>query len=1503
MLILLYGLLNTSSIKEFIRKEIVKELKVKLNTDLNIESLNIQPFNIVQLNGIYLNDEYGDTIFKAQQVYADVEILPLLDRQIIFTAARLKNFNISLSKDSLNAPLNIQFIIDAFKPQKEAKTKKFDVKINTLNISNGNLNYNIKNKPKKEEYLFDENHIQVKNIDSKISLKSLSSDSLNIQIKKLSLKEKNGLEIKNLLARIIFGNKNLQIKGFHLQLPNSSIKLEKCNIDLSNESYPQSFLDNAYIYAKTTDSYVTPIDISSFVPVFKSFKERVYFQTEFNGTVNNINIVNIALDYEDKIQLRANGLLRNLKNKDKIYVKGSVNQLYIKNNGLIGLLNNLSDKQKSVEESEFINLGSILFTGNIAGYINQLNTNGHLTTELGNIDANVVIGFDSNETISAYYKGNISTKGFNLNKLLRKSDLGNIAFDLDINLEQPKNGKLGGLVRGDIHQFVFKNYNYKDIIIDGKYDGLKLEGALKIDDPNGELDISGLFDLSKPNPELNFSAHLKDIRLDNLNLSNKYKESYLSLDIDANFIGKDIDNLQGYIILDSLSFLQSGKTFKLKQFKLTASGYQNNRRLTIVSDIVNGNLQGTYSYSTIVKSIKRSLNRYLPDLIDLKNNRKKILKNDLTFDLTINNTEKLSDILALPITIYSPTKIIGFYNNINERFKVEAFMPSSNIFGSKLESGYLGIENTDQNIKGNISGTFVTKNDTKNNLSVDFRANDNKINIGTSFLNQNQNKLKGTLSNTIQFTKDKNTKTLITDILIDAGQIVLNNSVWNMGESHIKISPKTISVDNYQITNTLKDQQLKINGKYSTKEDLLDNQLRITLQNIDLEYIFTTLAISALDFSGSANGTLLVSSISGKPYADINLLVDDFGFNKTKLGKLHLNSQLDPITNKVNLRGNIKNNEDKTTKITGEINPITQELSIYFDSEELDISFLNKYAESLFNDIKGTGIGNIHLFGNFSKVTVDGQAFIKNGEIGINLLNTRYNFTDTIYLKKDLIYFNDITLYDQKKNTAKLSGKIVHDYFSNFVYYVQLKSNNFLLYNATAKTNPIFYGTVFGSGYGTVKGNETNVDIDMNIQTKKGTHVYMNFMDEAATEYSFITYKQKETNDTTTNKIPNAISKFEANKEMDVNMNFYVDATPDATVELLMDPIGGDKLKGTGNGTMQFIWGTNKNPLLFGTYEIFNGSYNFTFQKILERKFTIQNGSTIQFSGDPFKANLDVTAKYRVVANLFDLDKNLVTTTGQTSVPVNCLLNLTGPLIHPLVKPDIELPSTDPEIARQIKNLISSEDMMNRQIAYLLILSKFYSPSYAETDHKTNDFASFASATLSTQLGNILSSIDDRWQVGTNIRTSDSNFSSTEVELLLSSRLLNDRILFNGNFGYRDNPITQDAFIGDVDIEVLLNKTGNWRLKAYNHYNEKFYYINNNATQTQGVGIIYKRDFDEFKDLFKRSKKEKNITNKEKDSIDTKKIKLDSLNRDSLRIQKNDSSLFVERSFIMMKKR
>ncbi|SHF40937.1 Family of unknown function [Dysgonomonas macrotermitis] len=1443
-------------VQNYIKERIVAELRNKLQTNLDIESLYIQPFNIIQLNGVYLNDRNDSTILRAEKIYADFNLLPLLNKQLVFNAARLSDFEVNLAKDSAQAPLNIQFIIDAFKPKQESNNAKIQVEINSINIDNGHFRYDIKDKPVMTDK-FDANHIDVKNLNAKFALKSLEPDSLNLEVKKLQLEDKSGLKIDNLIVRVITQNDRLFVKGFKLSLPKSMLQFDKCEINYSDSISAKSIIDRAVFDLKIAPSYIALKDIAPLVPAFKYFEDRILFKTDIEGTLDSIKVSNLTLDYGDQLHLSAEGALNNFRDKEKLWISGYVNKLTVSEQGVSKIINNFSETKK--ELPAILNqLGNISFNGNISGYLKKLNAIGNISTQPGTVTALLDFGFNPDEHTASYFKGKVHTVDFQLGELLKNKDLDDISFDLSVNVNKPNKGHLKGDVDGTISKFTYKKYTYHDIKLDGQYDGLRINGGVALDDENGIFNINGLFDLSKKDPELNFDARLKNVRFDKLNLSDKYKESYLSLVIDANFTGKSIDDIQGYIKADSIRFLQPDKRLEMDNFIIQASGEDTQRSLTIQSDIINGEIKGAYSFSTIAESVKRSLNSYLPSLINYKENpRHKIKENNLTFEFIINNTEAVSSIFKLPVTIFSPSKITGYYNNNIERFKLEAFLPSLAAGGGKIQSGYFLVENNADDIKSNISGTFVTKNQTLNNLSSDLTISHDVIDVHTLFLNKDESRLKGELSNSFTFSRPDN-KFLQTDIHFKAGELVLNNTLWNIGDSHIRIVPDKVDVSNFVINSTENDQRLGIDGTFSTKDK--DEVLLVKLQNINLDYVFKTLAISALEFGGSASGQLAVSTIDGQPYAKVNLEVDDFAFNNTVLGHLSLNSGLDNETKIVNMVGSITNQNNKITKIDGYINPISQELSIDFDSEEVNIAFLNKYVATLFNNIQGVGHGDVRLSGNFSNVTVEGTAFIENGGLGINFLNTYYTFTDTIHMKKDLIYFSDVAFHDIHGNTALISGRVVHDYFTNFMYYVDLKGDNFMLYNAPEKQNPMIYGTLFGSGTGVIKGDERVVDINGNMRTNSNTNIYMNFMEETVEEYSFVKYKTKESpSDSLENKEDKfKLSRIQTDSEMEINMDFYIDATPDATVEVLMDPVGGDRLRGSGSGALQFTWGTNKEPMLYGTYMINKGSYNFTFQKIMERKFTIQDGSSVQFRGDPFQANIDITAIYRVIANLNDLDQNLARTTGQASVPVNCLLNITGALRRPNVKLDIELPSADPEVQRQVKSLMSTEDMINRQIVYLLLLSKFYTPNYAVTEQKTSDLAAVASATLSAQLSKILSQIDDRWQIGTNIRTSDSEFSSTEVELLLSSRLLNDRVLFNGNFGYRDNPMTQDAFIGDIDIEVLLNRVGTWRLKAYNHYNEKYYYVGSNGgngVQTQGIGILYKKDFDSLRELFARPKK------------------------------------------------
>jgi hypothetical protein len=314
-----------------------------------------------------------------------------------------------------------------------------------------------------------------------------------------------------------------------------------------------------------------------------------------------------------------------------------------------------------------------------------------------------------------------------------------------------------------------------------------------------------------------------------------------------------------------------------------------------------------------------------------------------------------------------------------------------------------------------------------------------------------------------------------------------------------------------------------------------------------------------------------------------------------------------------------------------------------------------------------------------------------------------------------------------------------------------------------------------------------------------------------------------------------------------------IEITPEATIELVMDPVGGDKIRGNGTGDIRVEYGSKTDLAMYGSYTIQYGTYNFSLQQLIRKDFLLSDGGRVDFSGDPLEAILNLNAVYTLTANIEDLEERLAKKESfRTSVPVNCMLNLNGRLQNPDITFDMKFPNSTSELERQIKSVINTDEMMMRQIIYLLVLNRFYTPDYSQGAH-TNEFNRMASSALSAQLSSLLNSLTDKVQIGTNIRTRQDGITDTEVEMLLSSTLLDNRLLFNGNFGYKNNFWLSNTFIGEFDLEYKLTPSGEIRLKAYNHANDMYKYSQKSQTR-QGVGLLYNKDFNNLSDLFRRRK-------------------------------------------------
>lgn len=1437
----------------------VEELSERLGVPVQIGNINVEWFNHIALENVRLPDQSGQSLIEIKHLSAGFDALPLIKGKLVFSSIRLFGFSFHLRKETKQSPTNLQFVIDAFASKTPKKEKSnIDLRIKSVLLRRGNFSYDIASVDSTPNR-FNPSHVNIKNISAAINLKAFNKDSLNGSIKKLNFEESSGFTLNRLSFQITANKDSAELKNFNIRLPESDIKIENAKIDFSNIKSIADLADRAPVSLKIPSSTICLKDLSTFVPAFQNFVEPIDLTAEVSGKINNIDLKKLTLKYSNKMLFIGQMQMKGITHPEEAYIFGEVSKMYITTEGIAGIANNFSDKPILLPDP-VKRLGTINFTGEVSGFFDNLVTYGRFSSSIGSLEADLSFGKNKEKNIATFLKGKISTSSLDLARLFAENNpLGRAQLSIDINAARPINGSFSGKANVNIKEFEYKKYRYHDILISGAFRPDAFNGKVEMDDPNGKLQFEGLFSNQGEYSEFNFKSSVRHFRPDSLNLSNKYKDPDVSFDLTADFTGNNIDNLEGSIKLDGLEFLTATDSFYLKKMDIIASGHSNNRLLSISSDIVNGEVKGAYSFETIFPSLIQTMKSYIPALITSTFKKKKIQENNFSLLLTVENTEKLSNTLKLPITILQPSRITGFYNNIYNRFRFEAYLPQFNLGSSMFEGGYLNANNQEEKANVQLKAINYNKKGLRNYIDLEASANNNEIQTQINWANNKERIFKASISaNTLfeEINKENGLHSLLTQVKLKESTLILNDSTWTISPSTINIANGIVNINDFSVA---KDQEfLTLDGNISKNPA---DTLYMNMNQVELSYIFDILNIPVLQFGGKATGKFNINDLYGSRMLNTDLQVDDFSFNQVKLGRLNLFSEWDDEQKGIMMLGSIYKNDSTWTDVNGYVYPVGANagLSLFFDANDLNLAFLHPFVENIAQNMQGRGFGRVHLHGPFSELSVEGDAYVLDGGLGIEFLNTYYNFSDSIHLTKEAIIGRDVKVTDMYGNEATVNLNVAHKHFRDIHFDVDVKTRNLLVYNATKKQNPQIFGTVFGTGTAAIHGTGQLVNIDVNMQNDANSSITLDFMNSSsASDYNFITFvDKKEFAEDIAFATSDSIRKnilAKTNDGTELRMNFLLDITPQAKIEMIMDETAGDKITGNCTGSVQIQYGTKTDLRMYGNVEIVSGNYNFSLQQLIHKDFKIRDGSVISFRGDPLNATMNVNAIYNVTANIQDLDRSFATESARRNIPVNCVLKLDGMLRNPTISFDLELPGSNEELERQVKSLVDTEDMMTRQIVYLLVLNKFYTPDYTMNPYASNDFSAVASSALSSQISSIMNSFTDKVQLGTNIRTSQDGIEDTEVEMLLSSQLLNNRLIFNGNFGYKNNATQKNAFIGEFDLEYLLTPGGDVRLKAYNHANDMYMYLKQ-ALTTQGVGIMYKKDFTRFSDIFRRKKR------------------------------------------------
>lgn len=1181
------------------------------------------------------------------------------------------------------------------------------------------------------------------------------------------------------------------------------------------------------------------------------------FETDLRGGLDSIFAQNMQLTFRNQSLFSGDIAIFNPTELGSMYVEARCNDLYCNDVLLRDLLSQLQIKPFALP-SIINQLGDVHYRGNIYGRLELLNLRGSFSTLLGAIHVNGDIKSDTALQHIAFH-GHVATNSFQIGKLLNHTDLGAITLQADVNGTLAAQQLVYCTAKADIHQLEYKGYNYQQLRLDAELRPQEVNGHLRINDENISLIIDGLADWSMEDTRLDMTMQLSNFKPSALHLIDQYPElalgatTYISLYTSGK--GNELlDHMTGYVIIDSLQIQNGAQQTTMEQFKLLIDSDHKDgmpfHQMRVQSDYMTANLSGSFQYSTLPATIQHLTHLYLPSVVKhptISSNG----NNNLDFYAYFRNLDSITQVFDPELEFPSFPTIKGYIRESNQQIGLQAFIPQLNTSGAKMENLTIALDNEDNQLGLSISlvnhlpqnnPTAAKLGDIKTNIYLN--AQEDELDLLVELGNTDSVRNEGVIHAISKLSNYNNQSQL--DIQVLPSNFILNDSAWSIGQSNITYVPasKLLKVNNFALNTDY--QSITVNGRASA---LATDSLTVTLQNINLDYLLSyTEANKVISIMGPVTGQADIYSIFSEPMLEAQAQIPHGGLNGVYLGDVIAEATLDRENKSILIHGQIVDSTQyQVAQVNGKVIPAKKWWGLDITCDSLDINFIDAWTKNIIANPQGRAYGQVKVEGQQRKVWVTGKALAKDAQVTLPQIGVTLYMSDSIFLDSTQIRFPNIAVTDKFGNKGLFTGTLSHKYFLNFQYDLRAQANKMMLMNLPANQQSFFYGQVFGTGDVHIYGDDTDCQIDVKAKTEANTKFYLNINSASqATTSDFITFVQP---DTSSHYLLNLLrptqTKARATESKSrTRLSLEGNVSPDADIIILLG--GDDGIRGRGEGNLKLTYESpSENIEMQGNYTLHSGKFDYSIGNFVRRSFTIREGSQITWDRDPLAPQIDAYGYYHTTASLRDLfgSESSQIATNRTSVPVNCVLHMTDQLFNPMLSFSIELPQSDESVQSQVRSMINTDEMLMRQVIYLLVFNRFYTPDYLQNTQNVglNETYSLLSSTITGQINSWLSKLTDVFTMGFNFRTDgEGETASQEYEANFQIHPIN-QLVINGNFGYRYNDLSNRPFFGDLDIEYILTENGKLRAKAFTHTVDK--YSLRQANTVQGVGFVFKHDF------------------------------------------------------------
>ena len=1360
--------------------------------------------------------------------------------------------SVNLRKYAHEDGLNLQFIIDYFSPAQKDTTRPdplIKIRVDDLKFIASSFAFRDDEKAGRRKGAVDFSDILLSNLNIHMKDVNIICDSVAADIRQISFREKSGFTLRTFSSNTVVSPRNIIANKLKIITPLSSLDLD-LKFAYGNFNDFDDFVNRVDIRSALRASSLNMMDIAAFVPEMAGMNNLLKISAQVKGRVRDLKIRKILLGYGNHTfldgDLSMNGLpdieetYFNLKIRTLVSSAGDLKKVY---------LPSPAGSQSLILPAILDRLGDISVRGSFTGFYSSFVAYATVNSNIGTLITDVIMN-NRNNVLS--YKGRVATQNLNLGVLSGSPEILGVA-SMSVQLEgSGMNLRTASFdVEGNVNSIQIRGYDYTNLKINGGLDNQIITGTLDVNDQNLKMLFNGVVNLSDSLPAFDLVTDIGYANLKNLNLGGKDSISEIEGLVNLDFKGNHIDNIEGTIQLTNGSFKENQKRFVLKNFLLrTDINDQKYRKFELSSDYVDAEFRGYFVFRNLYESFKKFVKFYLPG-IDLQTafSGPDTVRQDFDFDIRLYNATPFLRHFVSNVELAANTEIRGRFNSLHHEVSVSAISSSIEVFGRRFTNWRLdaGTPGDSLQLSMYADTLYIADSSWLNHLTIRAGAVDDSVTGNLSWDNYREKKRNAGNINLFAFFYPNDQEI----IGFKYSTLTINDSLWKFNPlGFVQFDSSRIYFSNVGMYRG--DQNISVNGAL-TRNPL--EMLNVDFSRFNLSHLDYLTNMEGFDLDGIISGKLVISDIYGNPTYFADVSVNRLGFNHDLLGDAEISTRWDDKNKGLKIDAEVlykgSAGTGKPLAVAGYYYPnsANSNFDLNVGIENFKLRTLSRYISSFGTIVNGTATGNIRITGPNRAPELSGNIRLMRTVLKINYLNTTYAFAyDSLKITNESFSFRDIVLFDQPNNdTALLSGVIRHRHFKDFYIDIGIEPRKFNCLNTTAAQNEYFYGTAYATGMAHIFGPVDNIRMEIQAKTEKNTMLYIPVGGSTTVgQATYITFVGKD-------NVSQAAVADPGRKESGISLDMTFDVTDLAEIQIVFDPRTGDRIRCKGNGDIRMTIGADGTMKLYGDYTLASGDYLFSFQNILNKHFNIQNGSTVKWNGDPYEALLDITAIYKLKANLSGLGID----TNRRLVPVECIINIRDKLSKPEFSFAINLPSLND--FEKMPYITAINQNLNDNFISLLIVNSFVRSSIATGSNYAGAEAGMiwrsASEALSNQLSNLLSQVSKNVDVGINYRPGD-NITQEEIEVALSTQLFNDRVTIESNLGVSTGQggtgKTSNQIVGDVNVEVKLSK--NLKLKVYNKSNQ-YDILQNIAPYTQGIGISYRKEFNHIRELFKRTRK------------------------------------------------